>query len=402
MAKCVVRWRCKNRAVIFLLSFCFLHLLFGTTRIDPWMPLTYTVMETNTNTTTIREPKDNDNHTTHTQPMFAIFFHTFSGNNTTLTLDIITSQLRIVNSQPLLDDVTIYYSRIGDLNWEWPMSECKGWRKSPSRECIQASAQEKGDESVTLQHLYEYCVQYPSHHILYMHSKGSYTSTVSNDRLRTVALKGITSIACLKYANEPNDAQHGRQCNSCSSQLFSHPLHYTGNMWVSDCDYVSTLIPPKHFQTAKEMLHSKMMNRTKALPGNKFYETKFDDGTNYQFHKRQYWQLESSQWYAYTGLGRWANEHWLASHPDFRPCETFSILDGNPPLPYDMSGVPLNVIHNLTARLRRAPSGVCTDDKLNYRRMNPWLKRDGRLQQYKALYSKVPDKNSWFYTYWKD
>merc|ERR1711897_85650 len=100
------------------------------------------------------------------------------------------------------------------------------------------------------------------------------------------------------------------------------------------------------------------------------------------------------------GLGRWSGENWIASHPDLKPCDAFSVLDGSPPMRYDMDKVPNNAMENLTSRLRKAPAGRHRDNGQN--RFHPWFQHNGRLQQYKALYSKTPDQNSWFHSYWND
>ena len=146
----------------------------------------------------------NKNSTSSTSSRIAIFFNTFSSiNNTKNVNDIITSQLREINSQPLLHGAPVYYARVGDLDWEWPVSECRrGYNNdndntninitSPShghthghsrRQCTEIAAVPEGDEMLSLQPLYEYCVQHKRDGVVYMHSKGTYT--VSNNMLTT-------------------------------------------------------------------------------------------------------------------------------------------------------------------------------------------------------------------------
>ena len=140
--------------------------------------------------------------------IIAIFFNTFSSiNNTKNANDIITSQLREINSQPLLHGAPVYYARVRNfLDWEWPVSERRrGYKNdndntntntnitSPSqhghthghsrRQCTEIAAVPEGDELLSLQPLYEYCVQHKRDGVVYMHSKGTYT--VSNNMLTT-------------------------------------------------------------------------------------------------------------------------------------------------------------------------------------------------------------------------
>jgi hypothetical protein len=90
---------------------------------------------------------------------------------------IIKGQLDMIDSQPLLANATVYYSRFGALDIDWP-----GCR---NRTCIEIVAQPKGDDEVmALQPLHEYCVKNPLDRVVYIHSKGTYTATQSNDVLR--------------------------------------------------------------------------------------------------------------------------------------------------------------------------------------------------------------------------
>ena len=181
------------------------------------------------------------------QSNISIFFHTFSrsgANNTQNAFDIVSSLLKMINKQPLLANSTIYYSRFGNLDWEWPLEECKGTR----RKCVEFASRPQGNELLTLQQLFEHCLGNQTDRVLYIHSKGTFTPTESNSCLRQVVMEGITSNDCLQYG-EAND-----QCNTCSAQFHVHPTHFTGNMWVSDCYYVSKLIPPKDFISAKDSL----------------------------------------------------------------------------------------------------------------------------------------------------
>jgi hypothetical protein len=247
-----------------------------------------------------------------------------------------------------------------------------------------------------------------------MHSKGTFTPTRSNHQLRTLDMTAITSSACLAFGSSDNvtnntnettttSASPPLQCNVCGVQFFEQPMHFTGNMWVADCAYVVQLIPPRAFGATKQRVYDRMMAatvRVEESPGN-LYQTTFTDGTHYRFGGGKLWQLQELKWWNYLGLGRFAGEHWISSHPTLQPCEALSQVDGNPVFSYDTSAIPAHEFANLRPRLRRAPTGIFSDYP-NNQRFHPWYQREGKLQQYKALYGgQVPPADSWFYAYWK-
>ena len=111
-----------------------------------------------------------------------------------------------------------------------------------------------------------------------------------------------------------------------------------------------------------------------------------------------WWMFNRSSW---LGIERYAVEHWIGSHPDLKPCDVFSAIDGVPTIEYSVKGTSL-FADDITPILRLAPGA---DFKTSYKKkykLHPWYRAGGRLYEYKALYSKVPEKSSWFYDYWKD
>jgi hypothetical protein len=95
---------------------------------------------------------------------------------------------------------------------------------------------EKGSESVTLFAMWNYCKEHHNDNVIYMHSKGSFTSGAENDRLRRFLTRGVLSDEC---RNMPST------CNICSSRFspLPHP-HTSGNMFVARCDYIRKLVDP--------------------------------------------------------------------------------------------------------------------------------------------------------------
>jgi roadblock/LC7 domain-containing protein len=283
----------------------------------------------------------------------------------------------MIDSQPLLANATVHYSRFGALDIDWP--------GCGNRTCLEIVAQPKGDEVMILQPLHEYCVKNTLDRVVYIHSKGTYTATRSNEVLRNVLMKAVMSTECIDMANSDGT------CNTCSTQLQALPFTcYTGNMWVAECAYVKKLIPPKDYEPAKQKIHKEVSNATKRIGNSKFFKVNLDNGTTtFKFKETTFWQIERESWF---GGARYAMEHWLGSHPDLKPCDVFSRSDpGTPTIGY--SAKKLNVTA-LVPRLRVSMKGAFAEGGFQ-----PWFMHEGKLYEYKALYSKVPDNSSWFYRY---
>ena len=341
----------------------------------------------------------------------AIFFNTFSGNNTYNARKIITSQLHAINLQPLLDNSSLFYTRIGNLSWEWPESECRGGlshqqvnpgnntkelRKKASRICTQIAAVEKGDEMLTLAQVHNYCRE-PDHEqnkVVYMHSKGTYTVNKNNDQLRTILMRAILSTECLL---QDSTMEEDFKCDVCSTRFGFLPfLSYMGNMWVAECSYISKLIPPKKFENSKRKAIEKMRNSTRNVHP-RLFETKLDNRTSYLFKESQSYWITRPSW---IGIERYAAEHWIGSHPDIVPCEVFA-SDTNPQLQYG-KGIALSKFQPPKLQIIQETMTVNRSMEFwthNYL-MHPWYGKEGRLFEFRELYGKIPKNDSWFYTYW--
>ena len=143
---------------------------------------------------------------------------------------------------------------------------------------------ESATELVTLKRLWEYCRE-PDHlqkKVVYLHSKGSFTPSSENDRLRRFLTAGTLSGECTAM---PEDT-----CNVCSSRVspIPHP-HVPGNMWLARCEYVRGLKNPETFEDDMNALE---------------YST-------------------STVADACDGRNRYSAEHWILSHPAVRPCDLY-------------------------------------------------------------------------------
>mgnify|MGYP007003167781 CR=1 FL=1 len=55
----------------------------------------------------------------------AVFYNTYTNpNNTEHAFEVIFVQLKVSNQSPLVN-LTIYYSRFGDLEFKWPLNKCR-------------------------------------------------------------------------------------------------------------------------------------------------------------------------------------------------------------------------------------------------------------------------------------
>jgi hypothetical protein len=333
----------------------------------------------------------NDPHISHPQKerKIAIFYNTYvNPKNTALGKSIIKSQLKRINSSLSLDNSTIYYSRFGHLEEKWPMSTCLHNR---SRDCIAITEREEGDETDTLQYLYEYCRNNIENRVVYMHTKGSFTNSNANKILNEVLMKAITSNECLLKMGT-----NGIDCNTCSSQFDGTFAFYHGNMWVADCDYVIKLIPPNEFEPRKSALMKKVLNSVKPL-GQKNSLLILDNNTSFKFDNRVKWQIERPSW---VGTERYALEHWIGSHPFMKPCDVFSPKNGAPKFSYKNIASHKKALKVAEPNIEFAPGDLNSWTRRKAL-LNPWFHSlDCIVYQYKQLYSKEPPKSSWVYKYW--
>lgn len=400
------------------------------------------------NDTNNNNRKENTNVPKH---KFAIFFNTFSrSESTSLAKSIITSQLQEINAQPLLQESPIFYTRIGNYaDWEWPLSLCQGMNHTSDRPphsivthygyndkprissnststdssrdetprlrvCTEIAAVPTGDEMITLSELYKYCHSPENHEstVVYMHSKGTYTSNAKNDGLRALLMKAVLSMECLLGTTNNNvttttttiDSTNltATTCDTCSTRFSFLPFSaYVGNMFVAKCNYISKLTPPHEFEEQKQKVINTMKNATTkiTLPNKRnIYETKLDNQTSYKFREKEYMWIDRKSW---IGVDRYAAEHWIASHPDIRPCEVFP-QETNPAIIYGRS-IPLDRFQK--PKLTSIQDTMTTNVSKQFWSKNgkfyhPWYSDKGKLFEFQQLYGAVPKTHSWFYTFW--
>ena len=175
---------------------------------------------------------------------------------------------------------------------------------------------------------------------------------------------------------------------------------YVGNMWTADCGYITKLIPPIKFAQAKQRVLDELLKHS-VEKGRNYHTRLTSNGHTFDFDTSAAlrWQLERTSW---TGIERYAAEHWLASHPQFLPCEVLSVQDGNRVIGYKQAGRLRHHFWEQGMRLRQyhpTPNTTVADG------FGPYFQAPGRLYNYLQLYGSLPPpvgSGHWFYEYFQD
>jgi len=265
-------------------------------------------------------------------------------------------------------DRTLYFQTIGE---RMSKNVVLQWCGKASRfSCKYLGHADEGDEVLTLQALYEHCVQGKSEKVIYMHDKGSFHESESNTYLRQFMTKAVTNYNCVR----PDI----NACNVCSYQFSPLPFHHSpGNFWVAKCEYIRKLIPPNQFNQSMTELVSKVRE-------------KFE----FQHHQNR------DSW---LGIDRYAQEHWAYSHPSINPCD----LLPRPRPHYELG--ESGVIPLYLKMAPRYPMGY-RDPRMEKKsdasevieKYSSYYLLEGNLFRWKELYNQLPPKDSWVWLWYPD
>ena len=228
--------------------------------------------------------------------------------------------------------VVIYYNVVGasDLLTSKLMNR---WCRESELEChllqqYGENQSNKWEEMTTLQNVYQHCDakrgSKDSHsRVAYMHNKGSHHPSALNEQWRYLMTEAIGRPECWpeddKNANDNggtitveklDELINGRAptCNVCGLYLTTdRGLYMSGNIWTADCGYVQQLIEPQQYRAKMEQLAKEAFS--KRLSGD--------------FIMTQYPNDEPS----FFGVGRYAAEWWIGSHPSLQVCDFSPSLD---------------------------------------------------------------------------
>jgi hypothetical protein len=210
---------------------------------------------------------------------------------------------------------------------------------------------DEASELVTLHSLWQYCRIHPREKVVYLHSKGSYSNSVENMKLRKFLTTGALSAEC---SNLP------ATCNICSSRFspLPHP-HTPGNMWLARCDYVKDLVDPSEMPDLMENVVRKR-NLRRRHP-------------------------------ACDGLRRFSAEHWIHSSPSARPCDLYT--DRSFTWAYD--NLPEDLYPDAT-KLEAAPRYRLKAFVKRGKCPGRGTKIENRLYEYNDLYNISLPNESWW------
>jgi hypothetical protein len=245
---------------------------------------------------------------------YAIFYNSY------FNPDDIDHSFSVVNEQmaswreSIYANATLYYTNLGVAAQPFPCPD--------DGNCELLLQAETGWEELTLDKLQKYCQKYWNHNVVYMHSKGSFHASESNNNLRKQLTQSILSKEC-------HDGLKNTNCNICSMRFSPLPhWHTPGNMWVARCSYIRKLLAPLGYATTV----AKVVTDYGALG---------------------YWSSSPIDWS--VGSGRYAAEHWVYTHPEVNPCDVYPDLNFmfgygfQIGLPLEFSMAPRNFSHDVVS-----------------------------------------------------
>lgn len=283
----------------------------------------------------------------------AIFYNVFiNPNNVSDCVRIIRNQTGQIAKVSRHRDTPIYYNIIG---YNYTQAFCPS-----SLQCKQLRYFPRGGEYLTLQDLYQYCRQHPSHQVIYLHNKGSYSPSRHNELKRQI----VTSVL-VRLRPLPASSKQGSACNVQTYLWEPLPhFHAQSNMWLATCSYVSRLIPPIEFERRRIDMFRELLrptsNKTMAINKRRIDPTKHACLTSVFNRSLPDITLQDEGLQRAVGMGRFCYELWVYSHPHVQPCDRDYRL-----------GKPL---------LQRPYA------KVYERFQHAWFRQPGRLYEFNHLY----------------
>jgi hypothetical protein len=278
-------------------------------------------------------------------------------------LSIVREQLAEWKSSKFAQSMSVYYTVIGNNATTEVQEICIG----PNCHLIQYV--EQGEESLTLQSLFDYCTDQPDALVSYLHNKGSLHPTMKNKHFRKMLTTSVFSDEC-QQITEPSS------CSVCGARFSPFPhLHMAGNMWTAHCSYIQKLIPPKEFGDKMDSLMDFVMTAKEGFPRPTFQ------------------QIQDEY---FVGIKRFSSEHWVGSHPSVQPCDVY-------PGKY-LSGyidVPNPNTEQWTPDLQVAPRfPVSIFEKRSAK--GSWFCGQARLLEFQFLYGLRPPPTSFVWSFYTE
>eukprot|EP00563_Minutocellus_polymorphus_P002553 CAMPEP_0181043448 /NCGR_PEP_ID=MMETSP1070-20121207/12717_1 /TAXON_ID=265543 /ORGANISM="Minutocellus polymorphus, Strain NH13" /LENGTH=307 /DNA_ID=CAMNT_0023121785 /DNA_START=316 /DNA_END=1239 /DNA_ORIENTATION=+ len=255
-------------------------------------------------------------------------------------------------------------------------------------QCHISGEMKQGGEIDTLAEMYQFCKESPdpiNRRATYLHNKGSFHPSQSNDNWR----RAMTDAALSQRCSQPPNST----CNVCGLQFAAPPGMFTnlfpGNMFTARCDYVNRLLHPKEYvKRQTDVVRKSFQLRDQG----RFYFKEKD-------HKA---------WV--TGLRRYAPEHFIGSHPYIVPCD----LSKEPDYWYWQSDTPHTSIEfewAMFPRQKKFNLSAAVDPKLHAfllnksnidKRIRAYTYLAGLIFRHIELYNLTPPLHSWMFDWLPD
>lgn len=334
-------------------------------------------------------------------PPWAVFYNVFVPDPTTTSIEAHTGALQIIEEQlgqigrsyaalKYLSQgktLRVFYNSIGTpVDPSWMQRVCS---EQHDLKCHNLNHYHSAFEEVTLQRVHEYCYDFPTHKVIYMHSKGSYNSRGGkNQYWRRHMTHAVSHKDCLE---PPDDS-----CNVCG--LVFNPLpwiHFSGNFFTADCAYINKLLPLPEFR--RKMDELALITRSHKNASRILFQT-FPDKD------------------AYLGLERYASENWPGSHPDLRACDLSKDREINMWKKARADESTANSTHpaghidyllqfSLAPRVRETSGKQLMPARYRFdegKRLREYYLLPGHMLKWQYLYHKIPSPASWVWQFYPD
>lgn len=276
----------------------------------------------------------------------------------------------------------------------------------------------EGQETLSLTRLYDFCQTHPSASVVYLHTKGSFHSNHGKNHVWRRSLTQA-ALTCLGEAGSA-PAKSDTTCNVCGLQFYPvWTTFFPGNMWSASCSYVQTLWEPVVF--GEKLAAVVARAQTLATEGSVTNHTSRRNRHSHKSHPSclGFGSLYNTSNPGNLGLGRYAAEHWIASHPYVRPCEVeaptpqISLWDNASAMEVESFASNAQRMHLTTApqhgwttpgRFRWDPPAVqalLLENPPTAARCDYFL-LPGFLHRWQSLYDKVPPRSSWVWRWYPD
>ena len=324
----------------------------------------------------------------HESPPFAIFYNIFVPSDqkrAANSLRIVKSQLSQVGKSyaaSLQRQPTLFYNTIGKRDGV-DASDMQSICHDNNLTCTHMEHYDEGSENVTLQKVHDFCSIHEDHRVVYLHPKGAHNTRPQSEGWRRHMTAAATSQDCLA---PPNNT-----CNLCGWVYYPFWASFMpGNIWTAQCSYIQQLLPPKEFkQKQRNLAKEVLMLEVRGTLSSRMFPRKKDSTDLY-------------------GLDRFADEHWVGSHPAVVPCDLAGDVDLA--LLWSSGQEERKLSHLSMAPQAAVDAKWWGSDPRKTRsilgkekeRIREYYFLGGRLFLWLGLYDQVPPESSWVWNWFPD